>query len=237
MSTSSPNKISSRVNVSGVGHTSLYSDLRERIINLELPPGTILSRDELAKHYGVSQTPVRDALIRLADNDLVAIHPQSKTLVAKIDTQKLESIHFLRVSVEVEVAQTLAKNPDADALRQAHSILKLQSALIEADPDMGMFSDLDRQFHQSLFSAAGVEDLFDILTTKLGNLYRCQRLELPRSGKMQDIVSAHSAILEGITDGNPDRAADAVRKHLSGTISRISAIQKDHPEYFQPKSA
>lgn len=232
MSTPSQMKNSNRVNVSGVGHTSLYSDLRERIINFDLPPGTILSRDELAKYYGVSQTPVRDALIRLADNDLVTIHPQSKTLVAKIDTQKLVSIHFLRVSVEIEVARTLALSPNAEALRQVQSILKLQTALLGADPDTAMFADLDRQFHQSLFSAAGVEDLFDILTTKLGNLYRCQRLELPRSGKMQDIISAHTAIIEGITGGNPDTAAAAVREHLSGTISRINVIRQEHPEYF-----
>jgi DNA-binding FadR family transcriptional regulator len=49
---------------------------------------------------------------------------------------------------------------------------------------------------------------------------------------MQDIVSAHNAILEGIASKNPEQAANAVREHLSSTISRINVIRQEHPAYF-----
>ena len=67
------------------GPEKVYSGLRNRIVSLELPPGTTLARKELADHYNVSQMPVRDALQKLAQEGLVLVYPQSKTIVAPID--------------------------------------------------------------------------------------------------------------------------------------------------------
>ena len=210
----------------------LYEDLRERILSFDLPPGAVLSRTELAKAYGVSQTPVRDALQRLSQNGLVLIYPQSRTLVAPIDMLKLGETHFLRVAVETEVVRRLAGSRAAGTVKRASAIVQMQRALIEADGDMGMFTDLDRQFHRTLFEAVNMGTLHVMLTDRLGHLYRCQRLELPREGKLQDIVRAHQDILGYIASEDPEKASAAMRDHLSGTISRLDAIRAAHPACF-----
>ena len=67
----------------------VYAGLRERILNFELPPGTALSRNEIAANYNVSQAPVREALQALEEDGLVVIVPQSRTTVSKIDVVQL----------------------------------------------------------------------------------------------------------------------------------------------------
>lgn len=212
----------------------IYADLRARILRFDLPPGAILGRSELARGYGVSQTPVRDALRRLEQDGLVLIFPQSKTVVSPIDVRQLSETQFLRVSVETEVVRRLSDARSDDVVRRCQAIVQMQRALIDGDEQMDMFTNLDRSFHRTLFAAVGVESLHFMLIRRLGHLYRCQRLELPRTGKMQNIVDAHQAILDGISAGDSDRAAEAVRHHLSGTIMHIASLRNEHPEFFTP---
>lgn len=211
----------------------VYADLRARIIGFDLPPGTTLGRGDLAATYGVSQTPVREALQRLEQDGLIRIYPQSRTVVSRIDVRQLNETQFLRVAVETEVVRRLAALPDrTEVVRRARALVQMQQVLADGGQEMDMFSELDRSFHLLLFRAVGMASLHGMLVSRLGHLYRCQRLELPREGKMQDIVRAHGAVLEALTAGNPDAAAEAMRRHLSGTITRIQGLRRDFPDYF-----
>lgn len=210
----------------------VYTALRERILSFDLPPGAVLSRNDIAREYNVSQTPVREALQRLGLDGLVRIYPQSKTVVAPIDSQQLAETHFLRVAVETEVVRRLCERNDVAALKRARGILKMQRALKTNIDQMDLFAELDREFHKCLFEGVGMLSLHGMLTDRLGHLYRCQRLELPRKGKLTDIVQAHEAIIKGIDSGEPEMAVAAVRAHLSGTISRVESIRAEYPDYF-----
>ena len=100
----------------------VYETLRARIASLQLPPGTRLSRPELAAAFGVSQSPVREALQQLEAIGLVATFRQSRTEVTLIDPAKLRQENFLRAGIECEVAHTLAgRGPEA--LLKARGIL------------------------------------------------------------------------------------------------------------------
>ncbi len=211
----------------------VYADLRERIINFDLPPGAMLARNDLATTYGVSQTPVREALQRLEQDGLIRIYPQSKTVVSQIDVRQLNETLFLRVAVETEVVRRLAKAPERDqVIARARALVQMQQVLAEGGQEMDMFADLDRSFHLLLFASVGMGSLHAMLVSRLGHLYRCQRLELPRDGKMQNIVDAHQSILDMLGTGDPEAAAEAMRAHLSGTINRIQGLQRDFPDYF-----
>lgn len=212
----------------------VYQDLRGRILRLELKPDAVLVRNELAEQYKVSLTPIREALQSLEQDGLVRILPQSGTLVTRIDPDALQQAHFLRLSTEVEVARRLATSPAPTRIKRAQAIVGMQSALI-GDPDqMDMFSELDRNFHRTLFEGAGVEDVYAMVARRQGHMARCQRLELPGAGRMESIVSAHREVLEGIASGKPQKAADAMRRHLTGTITRVDAIKDAHPDFFTP---
>lgn len=101
---------------SGPAANRVYARLRSRIVSLELLPGAVLSRADIAKEHDVSQSPVREAIQMLEQEGLVASFPQSKTVVTKIDVEHARETQFLRLSVELEVAKTLALKNEPDLL-------------------------------------------------------------------------------------------------------------------------
>src|SRR5215470_9879494 len=104
----------------------VFDQLREMIITLELAPGTILHRQELQEMFGVSSTPVRDQLLRLAEAGLVDIIPQSATRVSLIDIGQAREAQFLRRAVEIEVAKTACDLPEKQFIRDAREIVDRQ---------------------------------------------------------------------------------------------------------------
>ena len=215
----------------------IYGSLRRRIVDLRLKPGELLSRAQLATEYGVSQTPVRDAFFQLQREGLVEIFPQSRTLVAKIDVAHARETQFLRVALEIEVMKTLVARGDASATVRARQILALQGAAFEAD-DLERFAILDRHFHLSLCDAAGFPQLWRVISERSGHIDRLRALNLPDPGKVTGILQCHAEILTGIETGDAAAAEDAVRRHLSGTLSALPSIIGRYPEYLelQPES-
>ncbi len=90
------------------GTEDIASDLRRRVLSLELPPGSVLSRSDLTARYGISSTPLRDALLALRDEGLVQIMPQSRTMVSRIDLAHARQIHVLRSAMEIEASRRVA---------------------------------------------------------------------------------------------------------------------------------
>src|SRR3954469_16142931 len=86
----------------------VFERLREQIISLELPPASPLSRTALSGQFGVSSTPIRDALMRLDEEGLVEVYPQHATVVSRIDIKRAEQAHFLRQALEIEIVRALA---------------------------------------------------------------------------------------------------------------------------------
>jgi Transcriptional regulators len=90
----------------------VFERLRSMIIALALPPGSALSRAELAAQFGVSSTPIRDALMRLEEEGLVDVFPQYATVVSRVDVRLAQQAHFLRQAVELEIVRGLAISHD-----------------------------------------------------------------------------------------------------------------------------
>lgn len=208
----------------------VFERLREMIVSLQLVPGAVLARAELADMFGVSQTPVRDALIKLSEEGLVDIFPQHATVVSRIDIAQALQSHFLRRAIEMEVAGTLATNPTELLVAQLRAQLDIQSALAAGD-DYGKFIEADREFHRLMYVAAGVPDLFDLVRRRSGHVDRLRRLHLPRVGKAKAVVRDHKQIVEAIEAASPEMARERVREHLSGTLGHIDQIRAEHPDY------
>src|ERR1700752_4532949 len=86
----------------------VFERLRGMIIALELPPGSPLSRAALAGQFGVSSTPIRDALMRLDEEGLVEVFPQYATVVSRVDVRRAQQAHFLRQALELEIVRGFA---------------------------------------------------------------------------------------------------------------------------------
>ena len=205
--------------------------LRERILSLDLAPGTLLSRTELAEQYGLSQTPVRDALIRLGEEGLVDIFPQHATVVSRIDVVSATQAHFLRRAIECEIARVLAGQAGPELLARLRAQTDVQSALM-GENSYREFIEADRGFHRLMYEAAGVPELFELVRRRSGHVDRLRLLHLPSAGKARNIIRDHRRIVEAIAGGDPEAAQAAVRDHLSGTLAQVETIRREHPDYL-----
>jgi GntR family transcriptional regulator, rspAB operon transcriptional repressor len=210
----------------------VYTDLRLKIMSLALPPGSHLSRADLQETYGVSSTPIRDALLRLQEEGLVDVFPQSRTVVTRIDLSLAQEAHFLRTSLEQSVVRRVAEQPDPKLLETLRHILKLQSSS-EAQQAFQPFSHLDQAFHRALFRAAGHERLCDVVRRESVHIDRLRALHLPIGDKITRIVREHGKIIDAISEGSPEKAAAAMAHHLSQSIAIAGELCQSHPEYFK----
>ncbi|NML31689.1 GntR family transcriptional regulator [Paraburkholderia antibiotica] len=209
----------------------VFERLREMILSLELTPGTVLSRTELASRYGLSQTPVRDALMKLGEEGLVDIYPQHATVVSQINVTSALQAHFLRRSIELEVVRTLAEQRDAALIAQLRASIAKQTELLDLK-NYEQFSLLDQAFHRQMYEAAAVPQLWDLVRRLSGHIDRLRRLHLPVEGKTAAVVRDHTEIVEAIASGDVAAAQVALRKHLSGTLNQIDQIRTSHPSFL-----
>lgn len=209
----------------------VYESLREMIVSLELAPGSTLVRADIAARFGVSQTPVRDAMQRLQHDGLVDIFPQAATQVSRIDLASATQAHFLRRSLEMEMMRVLALQRDPAVLGKLRGWLAQQVALAAAK-DLDGFSRADQSFHFEMYAATGQEALHQLVRSMSGHIDRLRNLHVPTRGKVQRIVADHTAIVDALAAGSVKRAQDALREHLSGTLAQAEAIRKAHPGFF-----
>ncbi|WP_457424425.1 GntR family transcriptional regulator [Roseateles sp. P5_E7] len=205
--------------------------LRAAIISMELAPGIALDRGELAQRFGVSQTPVRDALIRLSEEGLVIIRAQYTTQVSRIDVPAAREAHFLRRSIEIEIARQLAVAHDAAVITELRTQLSRQADLAEKKDFLG-FIAADKEFHRLMYVAAGLPRLWSVVVRMSGHVDRLRLLHSPFTGKTESILDEHEAILNAIDSGDAEAATQAVREHLSGTLASVDEIQQRYPEYL-----
>lgn len=218
---------------SGPASHRVYEDLRHRIVVMAVPPDTTIDRGQIAAHYGVSQSPVRDALRQLESDGLVKAFPQSRTVVTRIDLTRVKEEHFLRVAAECEVVRTLTGEGESAALNTARGLLRMQEALVGDVEQIDLFRQLDDAFHECLFEGVGQLGLYRHIRSRSGNLARVRTLDLPSDGKMRAVLDAHAEVMRAIEAGDRIAAADAMRLHLSGTVDRVGTIYRQHQAFFR----
>lgn len=210
----------------------IYDDLRQRILSLELPPGTNLLRAELAAKYQVSQTPLRDALQRLEQDGLVQIFPQSRTLVTRIDVALVHEAYFLRTALETEVVRQLARTGAPEAVKRGRSVLELQQSVASDQSQLRLFHELDEYFHRVLFDGLDRSSLHSLIRARAGHLDRVRRLQVHSPAKILAILDGHTAILNAIEAQDEVAAITATRDHLRKGPDWVEEFRIRNAEYF-----
>lgn len=211
----------------------VFEHLRELIVTVALEPGTVLARQQLAEYFKLSTTPIRDALLRLEEERLVDIYPQHLTRVSAIDLTSARQAHVLRLSVELEMVHQLSSQRPAQLDGTLADLIARQRLALERG-DLETFARADLEFHRTLYEAAEISDLWTLVRRLSGNLDRLRRLHLPLNSKAQRILDDHGAIAAAIAAGKSEQARDAVRLHLSGTLSQIDALRAQYPDFVLP---
>lgn len=209
----------------------IYGHLRAMIMSLAVPPGAALPRALIAERFGVSQQPVREALLKLEEEGLVDTYPQSSTKVSRIDLQSVHEAQCLRLSVELEVVRMLATKVDQLDFFPVETLIAQQERLFERG-DIAAFAEADREMHRTMMEMAGIPGLWSVIRSRSGHLDRLRNLHLPTPGKAVSVIEEHKRILEAILSGDPARAQEALRAHLSGTIASVEDLRGLYPDYL-----
>ena len=152
--------------------------LRSNILSLELPPGNIVSENEVAAALNLSRTPIREALIELSRNRLVEVLPQKGSYVTKIDYDLVEESRFLRCVVETAVFRQAAQLELSDIFFRAMADNIAQLKLAYASGDGNRALDLDNEFHEMVYKAAGKTWTFGIIKEQMVHYDRLRSLNI-----------------------------------------------------------
>jgi DNA-binding GntR family transcriptional regulator len=211
----------------------VYALVREAIVSLELVPGQALSENELGATYGVSRTPVREALIRLADDGLVEVVPQLGTFVSRISPQDVREAQFIREALELASLAQLATISDADA-EALRAVLDQQRAAA-AEHDLRRWFALDEDLHRTLLELAGHRRVAAVVQSAKAHMDRVRMLSLPEPEVLDELNEQHTQIVEHVLAGRRKEARAALTRHLRLVLDHLEAFERRYPDYFVPE--
>jgi DNA-binding GntR family transcriptional regulator len=213
----------------------IYADLRTEIVSLQRRPGAALSEAEIALAYGVSRTPVREAILKLSDEGLVEIFPQSGIIVSRIPVGALPEAIVIRKALEETTARMAAQLAAPSRILALRSMVERQREA-DAARNSDAFHQADELFHATIAEIAGYPGIWRLILQVKVNVDRMRRLTLPQAGRMTGVIAEHAAILSAIEQHDGDGAAAAMGKHLARLFRDISAIKDINPEFFDGPS-
>jgi DNA-binding GntR family transcriptional regulator len=213
----------------------IHGDLRAEIVSLARRPGEVLSEAEVALSYGVSRTPVREAILKLSDEGLVEIFPQSGIIVSRIRIAALPEAIVARRALEETTARISAERATASQILALRSLVERQR---EADlaHDRNAFHQADELFHATIAEIAGYPGIWKLILQVKVNVDRFRQLTLPQAGRMATVITEHERILSAIETHDADRAAGAMAKHIERLLGDIAALRDINPEFFDDRA-
>lgn len=211
---------------------TIYYALREEIINLYLEPGTSISEKELSEKYSVSRTPVREALVRLAQEGLVNIYPQKGTVISLIDLSAVEEGRFLREHLERAVVKEACIDFSQENILALEMNLKLQKMYIE-NHDYKKLFEADEEFHKIIFEGCNKKRIWKSINDGSTEFQRIRVLRLAANSGWDNIYVQHKEIVNAIKDKNPENAEELMKRHLNMVIFDKNQIKESYPNYFK----
>lgn len=209
----------------------VFDAMRQAIIQLELRPGDPLSEAEMARQFGVSRQPVREAFIKLAEVGLVEIRPQRGTSVVMISRREVENARFIREAIEVAVVRKATTDANSSHHDMLDALIERQRAA-NAAGDHAEFLRLDENFHQAIAHAADCEKAWRLLENLKAQMDRVRYLSLSDATPIETLIQQHAVIVDGIRRGDADAAEAGMRRHLSEILTSLPMLAKAHSDWF-----
>jgi DNA-binding GntR family transcriptional regulator len=216
----------------GPARPFVQAAIRDAIVRAELPPGAKLSENELAERFGVSRTPIREALGRLRDDRLVQVVPQLGTFVARISIQAISDAQFIREALECAAIRPAAEGAGEDDIAALEENIRSQERVRDSG-DLDAWYLLDDAYHRYLCDLSGHMAVWPVSERAKSHLNRLRRLSLSLPDYMPEMVLEHREIATAVGDRDPDGAEEALRHHLRMVLREIPRIREQHPDYFE----
>jgi DNA-binding GntR family transcriptional regulator len=204
------------------GHAPLRSLLKEqayerikgRLLNDDYPPGSFLSERQLAENLGMSKTPVKAALERLEAEGFIAVSPQQGIVVRELSVHEIADLYEIRTALESYTLRTIAGRLTADQVAGVRANLQAQSRL-RGSGEVAKGVELDSAFHTQFVEFLGNREILRVFVQLREKMQRVvtQVFRLCPT-RISTSYDEHTAIAAAVIDGDGNRAAELIVRHL-----------------------
>lgn len=206
-----------------------YGSLRRDILRCQIKPGQQVTESELAAHYRLGKTPVREGLARLVHEGLVQTLPRRGYRITPITLGDVKELLGFRVIVETQAARLAAGRCNVAQLRRLDEL-----CAVGYDPEdaksLERFLRANRELHTTIAIAAGNRKLAQVITQLLDELERLLYLALELGGRRVSMSHAHRSVVDALAAGDGDAAAKAVEEQIRGVERMILEAAMDSPQ-------
>lgn len=201
----------------------LRDEIEDGIVTGAFPPGTRLDETQLATRFGVSRTPVREALMQLSAIGFVEIRPRRGAIVVEIGPQRLYEMFEVMAELEGLAGSLAARrhtDEDRDAIKRAHA--QCEKSAESGDTDAYYYDN--EAFHRTIYAASHSGFLADQCITLHKRLRPYRRLQLRVRNRLRTSFSEHAGVVDAILAGDAETAAMRLRKHVVVQGDRFSDL-------------
>ncbi len=211
----------------------VYSFLRRSIIECRLLPDDTLSENDVAAGFKISRQPVREALIKLSENDFVTISPKKATKVKRISKSHVLQGVFIRETLESEVISRSIDVISEESLNALEEILNRQQDAASHYHIHEHFA-LDEEFHRTIILSTGYDKVYTIVESLKGIMDRVRFLSIEHEvSPITRTCASHAHIFEALKRRDGPAAALAMREHMRETAASLEeVIAKSNPNFF-----
>ena len=205
----------------------IYEAIQESIVNNSYRPGEELQIDRLAEEFGVSTTPIREALIRLESSGLVQLIPNKGARVTAFQEEDIRDTWEVRKLLEPYAAGLTAEQ---DVTREIQELNEAFDMLERGSQDGDLYIQSDIRLHELLYSHLSnellKETLHNILQRSMRMRYYAEDVSRMHDQVVREVITEHKQILQALTAGDREKTAEAVRRHIeNGERRALRAIQ------------
>jgi len=191
----------------------IYASLRRSILRGEIPSGRRLVEERLASLLGASRTPVREALQRLTQEDLLQKLRYGGYEVRRITTKEVEEIFGIRSVLESYAAVLATRNMDQEVMEELERIIRISQEALDSH-DLESFVRLNTDFHDRLYRASKSDRLYRTIQELRDHFYRFRRIILSK-GRMPSIsIKDHRAMIKAMQRRDEKKVERLVRQHI-----------------------
>jgi DNA-binding GntR family transcriptional regulator len=191
----------------------LHDQIEDLILTGDLGPGARLDEVSLATRFGVSRTPIREALLQLSASGLVELRPRRGAVVAEIGPKRLVEMFEVMAELEATCARLAARRATAEDEKRIEAFHRACAAAAEAKDEDAYYYE-NEAFHEAIDAAAHQEFLSEQTRALRKRLKPYRRLQLRARGRVRSSFDEHELIVRSITGSDPEAAADAMRAHV-----------------------
>jgi DNA-binding GntR family transcriptional regulator len=209
----------------------IHSVLRRDIVVGRLAPRVMLSEQEIAAQFGISRTPVREAMIKLAEEGLVEIFPQYGSFVAPIKLPDVFDSQFAREALESAAVEKAVERLDRNWDRELRAVIARQKSLVRPR-GRDEFFRADEDMHMLILRIAGHADAWRFVESAKAQMDRVRHIAIKLPRKQASILAEHEAVVDRMLARDARGAIEAMRIHLRGIFRTVEMLRADNNEYF-----